>query len=86
MFRGNTIACRVPCWKIKSYIYALLAVEEFFFEEMNRVFRFKAGELPDYWSITGKGEAEITVAPFSTEAKDLTLINGIREYLKLWGK
>ena len=44
----------------------LLAAEEFFFEEMNRVFRFKAGELPDLWGITGKGDAEIIVAPFST--------------------
>ncbi len=73
-----------PAGKLNRIYVPLLAVEEFFFEEMNRVFRFKAGELPDYWSITGKGEAEITVAPFSTEAKDLTLINGIREYLKLW--
>ncbi|MDI9412815.1 MAG: BREX-4 system phosphatase PglZ [Bacillota bacterium] len=73
-----------PTGKLNRIYVPLLAAEEFFFEEMNRVFRFKAGELPDLWGITGKGDAEIIVAPFSTEAAEQQIAKGIKEYLKLW--
>lgn len=72
-----------PTEKIRRIYVPLLAAEEFFFQEINRVLRYQAGELPKLWSLKGEGSSEVIVAPFSGFA-GRQIARGIREYLALW--
>ena len=73
-----------PADKIRRIYVPLLAVEEFFFQEINHVVRYRAGELPEPWSLRGEGNSEIIVAPFSAGVTEQQIAQGIKEYLSLW--
>lgn len=73
-----------PADKIRRIFVPLLAAEEFFFQEINRIVRYRAGELPELWSLKGEGSSEIIVAPFSAGLTGRQIARGIKEYLSLW--
>ncbi|RJX19214.1 MAG: BREX-4 system phosphatase PglZ [Ammonifex sp.] len=73
-----------PADKIRRIYVPLLAAEEFFFQEINRIFRYRAGELPEPWFLTGEGSSEVIVAPFSGGFTGRHVAQGIKEYLSLW--
>lgn len=73
-----------PADKIRRVYVPLLAAEEFFFEQIDRVLRHHAGELPERWFLKGEGSSEIIVAPFSAGFPGRQIAQGIKEYLALW--
>ncbi|MGI9862648.1 BREX-4 system phosphatase PglZ [Moorella naiadis] len=73
-----------PANKIRRIYVPLLVAEELFVQEINRVVRYRAGELPEPWSLKGEGSSEIIVAPFSTGFTERQIARGIKEYLSLW--
>jgi hypothetical protein len=73
-----------PTDKVRRIYVPLLAAEEFFFDTMNTILRYRAGELPDFWSLKGEGNSDIIVAPFSSGITERQITKGIKEYLSLW--
>ena len=76
----------LPTNKIRRLYVHLLNVEEYFYQEMEHIVRFKAGGLPEICLLYGEGRAEVVVAPFVADHINIQLVNGIQEYLSLWEK
>ena len=73
-----------PADRIRRIYVPLLETEELFRQQMNRITRYRARELPEPWFLEGEGSSEIIAAPFSVEPTGRQIAQGIREYLRLW--
>lgn len=62
----------------------LLAAEDFFYQAIHKVLRFRTGELPEVWWLEGEGSSEVIVAPFKPNLSQQKIVEGIKEYLTLW--
>lgn len=73
-----------PAGPMRRIYVPLLAAEEFFFPEIERVSRHSVGLLPEVWYLKGEGHSEVIVAPFFASSVECQVVRGIREYLNLW--
>jgi len=62
----------------------LLAGEEMLDEKLRHVARYRAGLLPEPWSVAGEGKSDIIAAPFLANAGNRRIARGIKNYLSLW--
>jgi hypothetical protein len=71
--------------KVNRIYVPMLAAGDIFDNQLTKIMRYKAGILPESWTVTGEGYVEVTVAPFhGTRAWDSHVVTGIKEYLELW--
>jgi len=74
-----------PTGKVTRVYVPMLAAEDIFDSQINRIIRYKADELPEVWTIQGEGHVEVIVAPFrGVRAWDSHVVTGIKSFLELW--
>ncbi|MEW6228831.1 MAG: BREX-4 system phosphatase PglZ [Bacillota bacterium] len=83
---GDVIAelAQWPTGDLRRIYVPLLGAEDLFSAAMRRVVRYRAGELPEPWFLAGDGSCETIVAPFAPGSPGRQVVQGIRQYLRLW--
>jgi hypothetical protein len=68
----------------ERFYFPLFEVEDIFDHEMERVSRYKAGTLPQVWSVVSRGTIKVKVAPIDLKKMGYKAISGIKNYLQAW--
>ncbi|MGB9977608.1 BREX-4 system phosphatase PglZ [Thermovenabulum sp.] len=73
-----------PSNKVRRIYIPILGADDFFFNKINNIGRYRAKELPEIYYLSGEGETKVIIAPFSKKIKDYQCVQGIKNYLQLW--
>ncbi|HHW17415.1 MAG TPA: BREX-4 system phosphatase PglZ [Firmicutes bacterium] len=71
---------------VRRIYVPLLSIKDSFYQAIERVVRYRSGELPQEWYLESEGTADIVVASFLGDAGNRKVAYGIKEYLSLWEK
>ncbi|TEB13788.1 BREX-4 system phosphatase PglZ [Pelotomaculum propionicicum] len=74
-----------PAGNVARVYVPLLMAGDILNNQLNRVTRYKAGILPEVWTVHGEDRVEVIVAPFRGAGTwDSRVRTGIKSYLELW--
>jgi len=71
---------------VRRIYVPLLSTKDSFYQAIERVVRYRSGELPQEWYLESDGTSDIVVASFLGDSGNRKVAWGIKEYLSFWEK